>query len=62
MGIALRDQSGNLSRSGWSAVLYPHHRGARAMRINFNGSWVWILYVAWIGLMLFVVSIILDVW
>jgi hypothetical protein len=32
------------------------------MHINFDGPWVLILYVAWVGLVLLVVSIILDVW
>jgi hypothetical protein len=32
------------------------------MHINFDGLWMLILYVAWVGLVLLVVSIILDVW
>jgi hypothetical protein len=32
------------------------------MHINFDAPWTLILYVAWVGLVLFVVSVILDVW
>jgi hypothetical protein len=32
------------------------------MHINFDGPWVLILYLVWVSLVLFVVSIIVDVW
>jgi len=43
-------------------LLYPYHWGGRTMHINFDGPWMLIFYAAWVGLVLFVVSIILDVW